>query len=190
MDNEITVLVNCSYEELHNQLLLNNFEIKEEFELHDDYMIDKSVDIIANMDKREILSKCILVRNVVGIWKGLVYKNKKYAPNGDIIGQSKVQCPIEDIDAAIKFMEAINYKKLFHIYDKSIVYSNDKTEFVVQIVGEYIFIEMEQECEHINKKYNTIEQMKAELDSYNLPYYKNDYFVKKAEIILDKMMKN
>jgi len=188
MDNEITVLVSCSYEELHNELLSNNFEIKEQFEMHDDYMLDKSVDV-SKMDKREILSRCILVRNVVNLWKGLVYKNKIYAENGDIIEQSKIECPIEDIDAAIKFIEAINYKKLFHIYNKSIVYSNGKTEFIVQIVDDYIFIEMEQQSHGLNKTYDSIEEMKIELDSYNLPYYKNDYFVKKAEIMLDKIIK-
>ena len=29
MQNEITVLVTCDYETLHNQLLLNEFSIKE-----------------------------------------------------------------------------------------------------------------------------------------------------------------
>lgn len=40
VDNEITVQVTCSYEELHNHLTNNKFEIKEEYQINDEYMID------------------------------------------------------------------------------------------------------------------------------------------------------
>ena len=89
-------------------------------------------------------------------------------------------------------METINYQILFKIYDKCIVYANKKTEFVVQIVNDkYIFIELEDKCNHIDRFYNTIEEMKDDLDSYNLPYNKDNYFVKKAELVSnDTLEKN
>ena len=84
MENEITVLVNCSYEELHKQLVDNNFTIKEKYQLNDIYMIDKNIDI-KSMGKLEVLKKCVLVRDIVEIKKVLLYKYKKYDSNGDIL---------------------------------------------------------------------------------------------------------
>ena len=185
LEREITVLVTCSYEQLNKELLTNKFRTKEEYELIDDYMIDKKIDI-NSMNKLEILKNCILIRNIVSIKKMLLYKYKKYASNGDILEQGKIECPIENIDSAINFMEAINYKKLFTIRDKSIVYSNGKTELAVQLVNDkYIFIELE---DGALRSYKDIEEMKEDLNSYNLSIDKNNYFVKKAEIMLEEIL--
>ena len=122
--------------------------------------------------------------------KELLYKYKKYASNGDILEQGKVECPVTDIDKAVKFMESINYKKIFNIYDKCIVFANRETELVVQLVNnKYIFIEMESECEHIDRKYVSAEELKKDLNRYNLPIDKSNYFVKKAELILSETLK-
>lgn len=188
MENEITVLVNCTYDELHQKLTDKGFDVKEKYQLNDIYMIDKNIDI-TSMKKLEVLKKCILVRDVVNFSKMLVYKYKKYDDNGDILEQGKVECPITDIDKAVNFMESINYKELFRIYDEIIVYANDKTELAVQLVNnEYIFIELEDKCNYIDRKYNSIDEMKEDLDSYNLPYNRDNYFVKKAEIMLENVL--
>lgn len=188
METEITVLVNSTYDKLKQELEKNGFQIKEEYELKDDYMINKEIDL-SKLSKLEILQNCILVRDIVNIKKVLLYKYKKYASNGDILEQGKVECPITDIDKAINFMESINYKKIFNIYDKCIVYANEETELIVQLVNnKYIFIEMESECEHIARKYESVEELKDDLNKYNLPIDTSNYFVKKAEIILNETL--
>jgi len=188
METEITVLVKSDYDTLKTCLENHGFQVKEEFELKDDYMIDKNIDL-STLSALEILQRCILVRDVVNINKQLLYKYKKYDDNGDIIEEGKVSCPIKDVDKAISFMEAINYRKLFHIYDRCIVFANSETELVVQLVNDkYIFIEMEDECQHIDKKYNSIEELKLDLDRYKLPIDTSSYFVKKAEIILNETL--
>lgn len=185
---EITVLVNTNYEQLEKVLKEKNFEKKEEYELYDNYMIEENIDIL-NMNNLDILKKCVLVRNIVDIKKELLYKYKKYDSNGDIIEQGKVRCPITDINKAIEFMKAIKYKELFNIYDKCIVYANDKTELVVQLVNnKYIFIEMESKCQYIDKEYKSINELKEDLCSYNLPIDNSNFFVKKAEIILKEVL--
>ncbi len=186
---EVTVKVNCSYKELHKKLLDNGFSIKEEYEVNDVYMIDKNIDI-KKLKKLEILSKCILVRDIVGYEKLLLYKYKKYDVNENIIEQGKVKCPILDIDNAIKFMESINYYTLFNINDICTVYANDDIELVVQRVnGKYIFIEMEDKAEFINRKFNSIKEMIKFINKYDIPFERDNYFVKKAEIILDETLK-
>ncbi len=185
---EITVQVKSDYETLKKELEKNNFKIVEEFELNDIYMIDKNIDL-SKLSNLEILWKCILIRDLTNTKKYLLYKHKKYAENWDIIEEWKVECPITDISKAVEFMETINYKKLFEIHDKCKVFTNRKTELVIQQANDkYIFIEMESECKHIDRKYNSIEELKEDINRYNLPIDKSTYFAKKAEIILKETL--
>lgn len=189
-ENEITVKVNTTYDKLHDILLKNNFIIKEEYTVKDTYMINKEINI-TKLNDLEVLKKCILVRDVVDIEKSLVYKNKEYDSEGNIIKQSKIKCPILDIDKGIKFMEEINYIKLFNIIDKCIVYVNNDNELVVELVNDkYILIELESNPEYINKKYTCYLDMINELNSYNLPIDKTNYFVKKAVLVLNDTVRS
>lgn len=185
---EITVRVNVSYEKLEEELKQNNFIKKEEYIVNDSYLINSSINI-TDMKSLDILKKCVLVRDIVGILKQLLYKYKKYDNNGNIIEQGKIKCPVTDINKAMEFMNAIGYEKLFNIYDKCIVFANDKTELVVQLVNDkYIFIEMESEPQYINKKYENVEELKDDICSYNLSIDKSNFFVKKAELILNETL--
>lgn len=185
---EITVRVNVSYEKLEEELKQNNFIKKEEYIVNDSYLINSLINI-TDMKSLDILKKCVLVRDIVGILKQLLYKYKKYDSNGDIIEQGKIKCPVTDINKAMEFMNAIGYEKLFNIYDKCIVFANDKTELVVQLVNDkYIFIEMESEPQYINRKYENVEELKDDICSYNLSIDKSNFFVKKAELILNETL--
>ena len=189
-ENEITVKVNTTYDKLHNILLKNNFILKEEYTVKDTYMINKEIDI-TKLNDLEVLKQCILVRDVVDIEKSLVYKNKEYDSEGNIIKQSKIKCPILDIEKGIKFMEEINYIKLFNIIDKCIVYVNNDNELVVELVNDkYVLIELESNPEYINKKYTCYLDMINELNSYNLPIDKTNYFVKKAVLVLNDTVRS
>lgn len=189
-ENEIIVKVNTTYDKLHDILLKNNFIIKEEYTVKDTYMINKEINI-TELNDLEVLKHCILVRDVVDIEKSLVYKNKEYDSEGNIIKQSKIKCPILDIDKGIKFMEEINYIKLFNIIDKCIVYVNNDNELVVELVNDkYVFIELESNPEYINKKYTCNLDMINELNSYNLPIDKTNYFVKKAVLVLNDTVRS
>ena len=189
METEITVLVKTDYEKLKQELEQNGFSIKEEYIVNDTYLVNSAINLL-NMDSLDILKNCILVRDVVGIEKELLYKYKKYDNNGDIIEQGEVKCPITDVDKAIQFMKTIQYKELFNISDNCIVFANDKTELVVQLVNnKYIFIEMESKCKHINKEYKNVNELKEDLCNYNLSIDRSNFFVKKAEIMLNEVIK-
>lgn len=187
LETEITVLVTVDYETLEKELKQNNFVKKEEYTVNDVYMIDNKIDI-SNMNNLDILKKCILVRNIEGFSKESLYKYKKYDDNGDILEQGKVRCPITNIPKAIQFMKAINYKELFKVHDKCIVYANSKSELIVQLVNDkYIFVEMENKCEFIDRVYNNVDELKEDICSYNLSIDKSNFFVKKAEMILNEI---
>ena len=185
---EIIVRVNVSYERIKEELKQNNFIKKEEYIVNDSYLINSLINI-TDMKSLDILKKCVLVRDIVGILKQLLYKYKKYDSNGDIIEQGKIKCPVTDINKAMEFMNVIGYEKLFDIHDKCIVFANDKTELVVQLVNDkYIFIEMESEPQYINRKYENVEELKDDICSYNLSIDKSNFFVKKAELILNETL--
>lgn len=189
IENEITVLVTSDIKELHSKLLKNGFEIKDHYITNDIYMIDKDIDI-SKLSTLDILKKCAVIREIVGIKKVLLYKHKEYDKNGDILVNGKIECPIEDINKAMEFMRAINYQKLIEISDICTDYSNNEIELIVQEVNnKYIFFEAEDECRHINKKFNSLDEIKKTINKYDLPFNKDNYFVKKAEIILNEKLK-
>lgn len=184
-ENEITVQVTCSYEELHNLLIKQGFKIIKKYTIIDEYLISKDYDL-RNKNYLDILKECVMVRYIENIVKELLYKYKEYNNNGDIIKQAKVSCKVNDIKEASNFMKTIGYKELIHIQNNSVVYTNDKIEFAVQLVNDkYIFIELEDKSEYLNKTYSSIEEMKEEINLYNLPIVKDKYFAKKAAIILE-----
>lgn len=184
-ENEITVQVTCSYEELHNLLIKKGFKIIKKYTIIDEYLISKDYDL-RNKNYLDILKECVIIRYIENIVKELLYKYKEYNNNGDIIKQAKVSCKVNDIKEASNFMKTIGYKELIHIQNNSVVYTNDKIEFAVQLVNDkYIFIELEDKSEYLNKTYSSIEEMKEEINLYNLPIVKDKYFAKKAAIILE-----
>ena len=189
IENEITVLVTSSFNELHNKLMEYGFTIKDRYVANDVYMISKDIDI-DKLSTLDILKKCAIVREITGIKKVLLYKHKEYDTNGDILVNGKIECPIEDINKAIRFMEAINYQKLIEISDQCTEYANNEIELIVQEVNnKYIFFEAEDELRYTNKKFNSINEIKETINKYDLPFKKDNYFVKKAEIILREKLK-
>jgi adenylate cyclase class IV len=188
-EKEITVLVTSSYEELHDKLLENNFKLVQKFKVIDEYLVEKNTDL--NLPLLEILKKCVLVRNIVGYKKVLLYKHKIYDYKGNILENGKTECLIENIESAIKFMEEINYQKLIAINDQCIKYINDKIELIVQLVNDkYIFIEVEEKMEIIKANKLTFEEIIEIFKTYDLPYDKTNYYAKKAEMILKDKLNN
>lgn len=188
-ENEITVQVTCNYEELHSLLIKQGFKIIEKYTIIDEYLISKDYDL-KNKNSLDILKECVIVRYIENTLKELLYKYKEYSNNGDILKQAKVSCKVNDIKEASNFMKTIGYKELIHIQNNSVVYTNDKIELAVQLVNDkYIFIELEDKSEYLNKTYSSIEEMKEEINLYNLPIVKDKYFAKKAVIILEDKLK-
>lgn len=189
-ENEITVEIDVTLNELKDILKNKGFEVKEEYDLNDIYMINKN-------DKKdnnclELLKKCVLIRNVIeknNNKKILTYKYKEYNNNNDIIKQGKIDCYIDSIENAILLFEALNFEKLICINDHMLVYSNDVDEFAVQVVNnKHIYIEIEEKGNYIEKTYKSIDEMIEVIKKYEIPIKNENYFVKKAEIELKENM--
>lgn len=191
MNNEITVRLNSSIEEMYRILENKDFKIVEKFFLDDTYFIPKELDL-ESLSIRNILSNAILLRDIseyIPIRKvhKLTFKRKTIDEDGNILKQDKVDCGILSIEEGRKFIEAIGYKELMNIKEYNVVYEKDKLQIAVKDIenGDNL---IEVEMNNDNKEIDTIEKLKQMINELQIPVDKSDYFVKKAEIELKKIL--
>ena len=199
--NEITVRIKGSLESLYEQLKEKGFKKVEEFSLNDIFFIPADLEI-EKLTPRQILSKALLVREIKDkekISKKITFKNKNFEEipgatltvtdeEGNIVSQSSINCDILSIEDAKKLLEAIKYKEIMKINENDIVYEKDGFEIAIKDIenGDNL-IEIETED---NEEMDSVEKLKNKLEQIDIPIYKDDYFIKKAEIELEKVLKN
>lgn len=187
-ENEITVKVLCSKYELLSFLTNQGFEPGESFSLDDYYYIPSSLDI-KNMTAREILSNAIILRYITGengVTQKVTYKIKNIANDGDIISQKAISCDVKNIEDAKKLFEAIGYYEIMNIKEDDIVYCKDGFGLAIKFIkNSDILIEVEAKQ---GTEWDTIEKIKVIISKMNLPIEKGNYFVKKAENELEKIL--
>jgi len=183
-ENEVTVEIDISKEDLFNILKKQKFVVKEIYDVKDIYMLNKREK--NNNDTLELLKNCILIRNIIdvnGESKKITYKYKEYNNKKEIVKQGKINCKIDSIKSAKELFEAIGYEEFVTINDHITVFSNSLDELCVQEVNnKHIYIEIEDDCHYTDKQYLDINEMKNVFKKYNIPIINNNYFVKKAEV--------
>lgn len=188
-ENEVTVKVICSKDELTNYLNNHEFKSGREFSLDDYYYVPSSLNI-ENMSTREILSKAIILRYIVDdgkVFQKITYKIKNIAENGDIISQRAINCDVLNIEDAKKIFEALDYYEIMNIKEEDIIYYKDKFELAIKFIkNSDILIEIETDP---NTEWSTIENIKTIISKMNMPIEKDNYFIKKAENELNKILK-
>ena len=187
-ENEVTVRVTCSKDELMKCLINKGFEKGRKFSLDDYYFIPKTLDT-KTLSTREIFSKAVIIRYIVNegkVSKKITFKIKNIADNGDIINQQAINCDIYDIEEAKKLFEALGFYEIMNIKEKDEIYSKNGFELAIKYIeNSDILIEIETEP---NTEWDTIEKIKNILLQIDLPIEKNEYFVKKAENELDRIL--
>lgn len=99
----------------------------------------------------------------------------------------KIKGSIFNIDEAVNLFEAIEYYKIMNIVENDIVYGKDDFEIAIKDIknGDKL---IEVETVANNNKINTIEKIKKQIIDLEIPIDATNFFVKKAEIELDKLM--
>ena len=190
-NNEITVRIKGSLENFYKILEKKNYKILDKFFLDDTYFVPVELDI-KKMSVRDILSKAVLVRNINNeiykeCKKKIVFKIKKFNEKGEILKQDSVNCDIVNIDDAKKLLNAIGYKEIMNIKERDIVYGKNEIQLAVKdIVDGENLIEIETDDKDGMR---TVEELKVTLNNLDIPVENNDYFIKKAEIELNKVLK-
>ena len=189
VENEITVKVVCSKNELLDYLIKQGFKEGRTFSLDDYYYIPSELDI-QNMTTREILSKAIILRYIVDdgkIIQKITFKVKNIDDNGDIISKKAINCDILNIEDAKKLFESLDYYEIMNIKENDIIYYKNKFELAIKFIeNSDILIEIETES---NTEWDTIEKIKTIISEMKLPIEKGEYFIKKAENELNKILK-
>ena len=186
-ENEITIRILCSKEELIKHLEEKGLKKGRRFRLDDHYLIPKILKV-EELKVREILSKAVIVRNIDNdgkIVNKIIFKNKNINEKGEIVSQTATSCEVLDYTEAIRFFEELGYYEIMNIIEDDIIYYNDKIELAIKdVYNGDLFIETE-----TNKNIQTIEELKKMIESLEIPFEKDNYFVKKAEETLDKILK-
>lgn len=196
MSNEITVRLICSIDEMCSILENKGFKIVDKYSLDDTYYISKELDE-TKLSPREVLNHYILVRKITQ-YRGLnfkdsyniikiTYKNKNFSSDGEILSQDKVDCEITEIEDGKKLLKALGYKAIMDIKENSIVYGKDEIKIAIKDVkNDDDLIEIE--TIENNNKYDTTEKLKLMIRELNIPIDESDFFVKKAENKLKKIL--
>lgn len=191
MSNEITVKLTCSIEELCNLLENKNFRIVEKYILDDTYFIPRELNL-KSMSHREILGRAILLRDITEFIPErkvikLTFKNKQIDDKGNILKQSKVDCEILNVEIGKAFIEAIGYDKLMNIKENDIVYEKNELKIAIKDIKDGNQL-IEVETVKGNSELDTIDKIKQKIKELEIPIDTNDYFIKKAEIELSKVL--
>ncbi len=186
-ENEIAIRILCSKEELIKHLEEKGLKKGRKFRLNDHYLIPKKLKI-EELTVREILSKAVIVRNIENdgkIVNKITFKNKNINEKGEIVSQTATSCEVIDYTEGIRLFEELGYYEIMNIIEDDIIYYNDKIELAIKdIYNGDLLIETE-----TNNNIKTIEELKKIIEKLEIPFEKDNYFVKKAEETLDKILK-
>ena len=196
MSNEITVRITCSLQEIYNILKNKGFSIVDKYNLEDTYYVLNNIDI-RKQPIRKILKKYVLIRSIIQFVPDdfidsynlftMTFKNKNIALDGTIISQDKKDCQIQNMEQGKAFIESLGYKEIMTIKENAIVYGKGELKLVIKdVVNGDNLIEIE--TIEDNSELDTTDKLKAIINELQIPIDTNDYFVKKAEIELKKIL--
>lgn len=176
---EITVKLKWELDEAKINFVNKGIPLTGSFILKDIYLIKEDFNI-KNTPNLEILSQSLLIRErtVTNPEKVLIYK-KKNSENDE-----KCYCPLVDVNKTYELLTSIGYKECFRIEQECLEYSNkDSTIFLEYVHDLGLFLK-------VSNQNKNIENLIDELNHLEIAYFENDYFVKKANLMLSKIKKS
>ena len=178
-ENEITIRILCSKEELIKHLEEKGLKKGRKFRLDDHYLIPKILKV-EELTAREILSKAVIIRNIENdgkIVNKITFKKKIINEKGEIVSQTATSCEVFDYTEGIRLFEELGYYEIMNIIEDDIIYYNDNIELAIKdIYNGDLLIETE-----TNENIKKIEELKEIIEKLEIPFEKENYFVKKAE---------
>ena len=186
-ENEITIKITCSNEQLIKHLTDKGFCEGRKFTLDDYYLIPKDLKL-DDLTTRDILSKAVIIRYIVDdgkIIQKITFKKKDINGNGEILNQKAINCDVLDYKAGINLFNELGYYQIMNIKESDIIYYKDKLELAIKFIeNSNTLIEIE-----TDDNFKTIVELKQLVTELEIPIEKGNYFVKKAENELNKILK-
>lgn len=186
-ENEITIKITCSNEQVIKHLTDKGFCERRKFTLDDYYLIPKDLKL-DDLTTRDILSKAVIIRYIVDdgkIIQKITFKKKDINGNGEILSQKAINCDVLDYKAGINLFNELGYYQIMNIKESDIIYYKDKLELAIKFIeNSNTLIEIE-----TDDNFKTIVELKQLVTELEIPIEKGNYFVKKAENELNKILK-
>lgn len=185
--NEITIKVTCSNEQLIKHLTEKGFSEGRKFTLDDYYLIPKNLKL-DELTTREILSKAVIIRYIIDdgrIIQKITFKKKNINSNGEILSQKAINCDVLDYKAGINLFNELGYYEIMNLKESDVIYYKDKLELAIKFIeNSSTLIEIE-----TDENFETIDELKKLVVNLEIPIEKDNFFVKKAENELNKILK-
>lgn len=186
-ENEITIKVTCSNDDLIKHLTNKGFNEGRKFTLDDYYLIPKDIDI-EKLTTREILAKSVIIRYIVDdgkVIQKITFKKKDINANGEILSQKAINCDVLDYKAGINLFNELGYYQIMNLKESDVIYYKDNLELAIKFIkNSNTLIEIE-----TDDNFKTINELKQLVTELEIPIEKGNYFVKKAEDELNKILK-
>lgn len=186
-ENEITIKITCSNDKLIKDLKNKGFNEGRKFSLDDYYLIPNNLNI-NEMTTRDILSKAIIIRYIIDdgkIVQKITFKKKNINEKGEILSQKAINCDVLDFKSAINLFNELGYYEIMNIKESDVIYYKDKLELALKFIeNSNTLIEIE-----TDDTYKTVAELKELVKKLEIPIEKENYFVKKAENVLNKILK-
>lgn len=168
-ENEITIKITCSNEQLIKHLTDKGFCEGRKFTLDDYYLIPKDLKL-DDLTTRDILSKAVIIRYIVDdgkIIQKITFKKKDINGNGEILSQKAINCDVLDYKAGINLFNELGYYQIMNIKESDIIYYKDKLELAIKFIeNSNTLIEIETDDNF--KTIVELKQLVTELEKYQL----------------------
>ena len=185
-EKEITIKVACSNDELIKHLINKGFNEGRKFTIDDYYLIPKDINM-NQLSTREILAKAIIIRYIVDdgeIIQKITFKKKNINSDGEIISQKATNCDVLDYKSALDLFYELGYHQIMNIKESDVIYFKDELELAIKFIENgNTLIEIE-----TNENFETVDKLKKLVKELEIPIENSNYFVKKAEDALNKLL--
>ena len=185
-ENEITIKVACSNDELIKHLINKGFNEGRKFTIDDYYLIPKDINM-NQLSTREILAKAIIIRYIVDdgeIIQKITFKKKNINSDGEIISQKATNCDVLDYKSALDLFYELGYHQIMNIKESDVIYFKDELELAIKFIENgNTLIEIE-----TNENFETVDKLKKLVKELEIPIENSNYFVKKEEDALNKLL--
>lgn len=193
-ETELTYEIFNSIEKCHQILLNQGFQFIEVYTLNDRYFSKLPIDTIKETSFQNTIKNSFLLRNITdecGSKTYLVYKNKEFDKDGNVISEEKIKTKIDNFDNTLKILESANFKPWASYTSVNYIYEKDDKCIDIQDVKDLgLFLEIE---EFDYMKNMTPEQKIKELqkfaDSLGLSKSQNSS-INKLELYVELILKN
>lgn len=190
MSTEVTVEIKESLDSALSKLKSQGFIVSETFTINDSYFTAFDKENVNEVTYEELLSKSVLVRNVIdssGERNYIIYKNKKLDKEGNVVSEDKIESKIESDEKIKQILKSSGMMNWCNIKNDSLVLQRGIMSFCIQSIenlGDFIEYEATMIHSGLNSE-NKFKVLEDEIKRLNL-VLGTDFSCKKPYMLLKK----